>query len=190
MPIVRLIIVAVLLAVMPWHGANAATMISKDEANAYYGQCMKSPDARMSQDTKNEFCACTAAHLMQTMSTADAKIMQQKDSAGRIMQKKMMIAVQGPCLSTPVADLHFSQCESDPRVVLANQRVDRGIVCSCMAGKISEWLEQSGPDIMTQVIEENPFVTEPMQGVMESAVYKKEEYEIMLDCLETSLNQR
>ena len=190
MLIVRLIIIAALFAVMPWLDANAATMISKDEANAYYGQCMKSPDARMSADTKNEFCACTAAHMMQTMSTSDVKIMQQNDSAGRVMKNKMMITVQGPCLSAPVSDLHFSQCESDPRVVLANQNIDRGIVCGCMATKVGEWLEQSGSDVMTQVIEENPFVTDPIQGVMESAVYKKEEYEIMLDCLENSLNRR
>lgn len=190
MHIVRLIIVAALLTALPWQAGHAATPISKEEANAYYGQCIKTPDARMSPNTKNEFCACTSAHMMQTMSAEDVKVMQQKDSAARVMTNKMMVAVQGPCISAPLEELHYAQCQNDPRIALAAQQVSPDQVCGCISARMGEWLEQAGPDVVMQTIAENPFVTDPLKPVMESTVYKQEAYEVMLDCLAVAVGRK
>lgn len=189
MPIVRLAIFAAMLAVTLWTGMAAAAPLGKEEANAFYGQCMKTPDDRISPDTKNEFCACKSAHMMQTMSREDYKTLQQEGSAGRVMLNKVLIAVHGPCLSTPLAEVQYNRCLDDPRVNLATQQIDRGLVCACMSQKIGEWLAQSGPDVMAQTISGNPFVTEPLEPVMESTVYKEEQYEIMLDCFQSALTR-
>ena len=190
MSFVRLIIAVLLFASMSWTAVHAATPVSKEDANAFYAQCMSTPDDRLSQDTKNEFCACKSVHMMQTMSAEDVKTMRESNSAGRVMLNKALIAVHGPCLSGPIAEMHYNKCADDPRVTLAGQNIDRGAVCACMSAKVGEWLEQAGPDVMTQTIAQDPFVTDPLEPVMQSIPYKKEEYEIMLDCFQTVLTGR
>ena len=185
MSFVRLLLIAVaLLAAAAPVGAYAATAISKDEANAHYAQCIKAPDARIAPDTKMEYCACTAAHMMQTMSAEDMKVVRQNDAAARVMLNKMLVAVHGPCLSAPIADMEYSKCLDDPRIALADGQLNRNAMCGCMADKVGQWLQQSGADVMAQTLTENPFVTEPLQPVIDSAPYKEEEYEIMLDCFQ------
>lgn len=190
MPVFRLITVTLLLAVSLSTAARAATPVSKEEANAYYAECMGTPDPRLSSGAKTEFCACKSAHVMQTMSSGDLKTMREQNSAGRVMLNKVLIAVHGPCLSGAVAELHYSKCANDPRVALAGQSIDRGAVCACMSSRIGEWLEQAGPDVMAQTIAQDPFVTDPLEPLMQSIPYKKEEYEIMLDCFQTVLTGR
>ena len=180
--ILRMMIAAAVLFVLPF-AAHAATLVGKDEANAFYTQCMAKPDERLSPDTQNEFCACASAHMMQTMSAEDMKISAENTPAGRVMMKKMMITVYGPCLGGPITEVANGQCESDPRVVLADQMVRRDVVCACMTEKVGTWLEDSGPDILAKALETTPLITEPLGPVMESGAYKKEEYEIMIDCL-------
>jgi hypothetical protein len=180
--ILRMMMAAAVLFVLPF-AAHAATPVSKDEANAFYAQCMAKPDERLSPDTQNEFCACASAHMMQTMSAEDMKLAAESTPAGRVMAKKMMITVYGPCIGGPITEVAGGRCESDPRVVLADKMVRRDVVCACMADKITTWLDVSGPDTLAKVMEATPFVNDTLDTVMESGVYKKEEYEIMMDCL-------
>lgn len=189
MPIVRLVIFAIMCAAALWSDVSMAAPLGKDEANAFYGQCMKTPDGRISPDTQNEFCACKSAHMMQTMSQEDYKTLQHENSSGRVMLNKVLIAVHGPCLSAPLAEIQYNRCLDDPRVNLATQQIDRGQVCACMSLKIGEWLAPSGPDVMAQTISENPFVREPLEPMMEGTAYKEEEYEIMLDCFQSVLTR-
>lgn len=181
----RMVFVMALAALALCAGAaHAATPISKDEANAYYAKCVATPDERMSAQTKTDFCACTSAYMMQTMSAEDIKLMSEKTPAGRIMLSKMMVVVHGPCISAPISDLVTNQCPADPRVMLADETQDPVAICSCMAAKTDEWLEQNGPDVITRVLEENPYIVDSIGTVMQSEVYKREEYEILMDCLQ------
>lgn len=166
-------------------GAHAATMLSKEEANAYYAKCMETPDRRLSDQTKMEFCACTSAQMMQTMSAEDIQVMNQDSAAGRIMLNKMMIAVYGPCLSGPITELTAGQCEADPRIALASQTQDPNAICACVDSSTREWLDTEGPDIMNVVIAENAFITEPLAPVIESGAYRRHSYEIMMSCMQS-----
>lgn len=187
--VLRMITAVAALAVLPvW--AHASTPVSKEDANAFYTQCMAKPDERMSPDTQNEFCACSSAHMMQTMSAEDLKIMAENTAAGRVMHNKMIVTVYGPCLAGPITEVAGGKCESDPRVMLADQTIRRDVVCGCMTEKISTWMDLSGPDVLMKVIQRTPFITEPIGAVMESDVYKKEEYEIMIDCLHSPQSSR
>jgi hypothetical protein len=163
--------------------AAKATEISKEAANAYFGQCMGARDERMTPETQEELCACTSAHMMGKLSAEEIQIMGENTSRGRAVLNKMLIEVYGPCMAGPVTDLVTGQCATDPRIALADQTVDRTVLCGCMTERTNEWFSTAGPQIMAQALLEQPYTGDPITPVAESKVFKDETYEIMLACM-------
>ncbi|MBU0858394.1 MAG: hypothetical protein KJ667_00500 [Alphaproteobacteria bacterium] len=163
--------------------AAKATEISKETANAYFGQCMNARDERMTETTQEELCACTSAHIMGKMSAEDIQIMGENTSRGRAALNRMLIDVYGPCMAGPVTDMVNSQCDTDPRIALADQTIDRAVLCGCMAERTNEWFTTAGPEIMSKALMEQPYKGDPITPVAESKVFKDETYEIMLACV-------
>lgn len=177
---VRVLFVLLLLG----PAAAVATPIDRDTANAYFAKCIESRDERMSAETQEELCACTSVHLMNTLSVEDVQVMAENTPRGRIMLNKMLVEVYGPCMAGPVRDLVNTQCDSDPRIALADQTIDRRALCGCMAEQTGQWFAADGRDIMVQVLRDEPFTSDPITPVMESKTFRDQSYNAMMSCAE------
>lgn len=178
-------ILLLVLLLMPFAQlrAQTATPVSKEMANSYFVQCMASRDERMSDKTQEELCACTSAQMMSSMTVEEIRVMGENSSRGRKMLNKMLVEVYGPCMSGPVQDLVIGGCDTDPRIALADQTINRRALCSCMARRTGQWFASEGTSIMMRILREKPFTEDPITPIMESKVFKDASYESMLSCI-------
>lgn len=178
--LVRAVIV-MMLALLPQ--AAHATKISDQESANYYKACNANRSTTMAAETQDEMCACTAAQMQRAMSVEDVSIMRENTTRGRAMLNKMLLQVYGPCMGSPMADLISAECDKNPQIALADQTMDRREICGCMAERVSQWFQEEGVAIMTEVLKETPNITDPTGPVYESKVYKEAEHEIMMSCI-------
>jgi hypothetical protein len=160
-----------------------ATPIDKQVANSFFAKCTASRDTRMAQDTQEAFCACTAAQMMNLMTAEDIQLTGENTSQGLRALNRMLVDVYAPCMSDSVSDMAYTLCQQDPRAAIADETVGRQPLCTCMAQRTNEWFSMAGKEIMARILATAPYRSDPLSSVMESAIYKKETYEIMLGCV-------
>lgn len=172
------------LIVMSGSAAFAQTKLTKDFANNFYNRCTESQDPRMSKDTQVEFCACTSASLLQKMNAEDVDMVGEDTAQGHRMYNKMMVTVYAPCMDSAVGDMAFAGCVRDPRTAMADQTLDRKQLCRCMRDRTREWFNITGSESMMRILEgKTDNAGDPLSIVMNSELYKKETYEIMMGCI-------
>ncbi len=162
----------------------AQTPISKETANAYYNNCMLTPDKRMSKDTHMMLCSCTSVKMMETMTIEDIQVMAQQSQAGRDMLNKMLLNVYAPCMNFPVQDLVELECLQDKKIDMAGVKMDRSALCHCVAKKTGTWFSSTGTALMAKVIAKNRNITDPIGPVMDSPDFRRESYDNLISCLE------
>jgi hypothetical protein len=176
-----LILLSALLFLTP--AVARATPISKATANAYYSNCMKQADPRLSPQNQQALCACTSSQMMQSLTMEDMQAMGQKTAAGNAALNKMLINVYAPCITYPVQDLLNSQCMSDPKVKAIGSAMNMGRLCGCMSKRTGDWYAVQGRALMAQILAQNPNVVDIITPVMQSKQFNDQAYANLRACL-------
>ncbi|PJB73556.1 MAG: hypothetical protein CO093_00400 [Alphaproteobacteria bacterium CG_4_9_14_3_um_filter_47_13] len=159
--------------------ASAQTPIGKEQASNFYNSCKSRQDPRMTPQIQDDFCACTATHMMATMSIEDIQIMTGNTPEAKTMQNKMLLDVYTPCMNYPTQSLVKGECQKNAAIAKASKEN----LCNCMAEKTGLWFTKEGRALMQRVINENPDVFDPIDPVMESPEFKTQSYNNMLACM-------
>lgn len=154
-------------------------------ANAYYENCTSKQDPRMSPQSQQAMCACTSVKMMENLSVQDIAVMGQNNQAGRNMLNKMMLDVYAPCMQYPVEDMISVSCLKDDKIDKMNLRMDKNKLCSCMAKRTGIWFQESGRDLMANLLAVNPNITDPISPVVDSAEFQKASYHSLTTCMKS-----
>ena len=163
--------------------AHAETPVSKETANTYFGNCMAKRDPRMTTKSQEELCACTAAKMTEVMTMEDIKRMGQQTQEGIQSFNLMMTHVYMPCIGAPVHDLLMTECLADKKIDEQQFKIDKGDLCGCIAGKTGKWMADQGPAMMEIILKKNPHITDPIQPIMDSPDFRREQMDNLLRCV-------
>jgi len=145
---------------------SIAAEISKEMANKYYNNCIaKESPQKLSKESQDLLCACTAAKMMDNMTLDDIKTMSnpQDPDGARQALNHMLVKVYAPCMEYPAKDHYFNTCLSDPKTKTISK--DPTKLCGCMADKIASHLAENGEVLFEGILSRNPNMTDPMSAL-------------------------
>lgn len=140
--------------------AMAQTPVSKETANAYFENCVKtaSPTQEMSVDGQQLLCACTAARLTQFFSMEDWKAMTAPDAnVARPAYNRMMTDVYAPCMAQPMRERYYNRC-------LKAQGAQQQI-CNCTADRLATYMQNHGGRLLGGILARDAAVQDPWAAV-------------------------
>lgn len=157
-------------------GAQAAgTPVTNDMAVKYYDQCLSNAakDGTMFDQNAKAFCECTAQNMKTSLSQEELQALQGQDQAARNVINKILVYVNGPCMQYPINDLVLRKCVHD----IGNEKT-----CTCLSGGISSYLSKQAPQMLADVLNRDPNITDPLGAIMNSSTYKIQENKIAMQC--------
>lgn len=167
---------APILQPKPSAAASGQTPVSKDQANAFYIQCVGNSLSlnQLNPEQKEYLCSCVANGMTQSLTVNDVRQMREtKSQAGRLALAKMLEKVYFPCAMKPIEDSVTTECE---RRAAANQQFAAGgqKYCSCLSGKMMSYVQKVGiPETLYKLLS-NGEVSEPFDALTGSGGYSQE----------------
>lgn len=160
--------------------AYAQTPIDASTAQAYYQNCTKQNDPRMTTETLDIFCQCTAMHMQKSLSLEEMQSMSGSTPTDRAIVNKVIVEVYAPCMEFPVSDMIFQKCQSDTNLAHAN-------ICTCLSGEMAAYTARTSQDLLADILREDPDIVDPMAPIVNSADFSRHEQATILKCIEDSL---
>ncbi len=165
---------------------RAQTPIDNRTSTVFYQNCLEKRDARMTEESQAEFCACSATEMQNSMSVEEIQTMFAQSQEGRNMLNKMLVQVYAPCMNYPVQDMIEMSCRTDPKVAALKLKGDISDLCYCMGKETGKWFAENGPPLLFALLKKDPNITDPITPIMESHVVKKESYNFLMSCADGS----
>ena len=143
----------------------SADPVTKEMAGRYYQNCVtKQASQKLSKESQEFLCACTASKMMDSMTTEDIAAMGAQDQeTARGAMNHMIIKVYAPCMEYPAKDHYYNTCISNPKMKSLGSSPEK--LCECMAGKVAAHLGQNGEAIFAGILGRNPNITDPMSAL-------------------------
>lgn len=165
----------VILLSLSANQVRAATPISDQMVQKFYGQCLENSkkDGTMTDSSAKSYCECTSKTMQQNMYVEDLQAMSGQDQAARNAINKVVIDVNGPCMAIPLHDKIYKKCMTD---------VGKYGMCECLASGISLELSEQTQSMMRTLLANNPNMYDPMGELMETQEYKDTERKITMSC--------
>ncbi len=162
--------------------ANAAA-VSKDMAQSYYNTCAsKERPANLTKESQDYLCSCTAAKMMDHMTTEDIQDMNNSDlTIARPAVNHMLTKVYAPCMEYPARDHYYSTCVQNPQTAKVSKNPTK--LCGCMADKIAKHLGQNSEEIFTGILRRNPNVSDPMSALEADPEFQNYTKKQIMGCL-------
>lgn len=172
--------------------ANAQTPISKQTANAYFGNCVQAAQKqaqnnpagaqKLSPASQNMLCACTSAKMMDHFSMEDMQQMTGNDPIlARAAYNKMLVELYAPCMETPAYDYYFNTCMQNPDTKKLAHDVKS--ICQCLGGSMALHLRNNGADVFRKILQANPNVQDPMDALTSDPAFMTFAQQKLTQCL-------
>lgn len=161
--------------------ALAQTPVSKETANAYFGNCVKQQDSQFSPNAQKMFCACTAARMTQFFSMEDMKAMTGQNEAARFALNKMIINIYAPCMEEPTREYHYKACMTNPNT--ARLVGDPDSLCRCSSHAIAQYVQNHGPRLFQELLLREPAMEDPMQALYNDPKFQTFAQSKLMGCL-------
>lgn len=178
-------IAIILLVLLLPAAAQAQTPVSKDQANAYYANCVENAaktEQRFSPQSQQEFCACTAARLTQYFYIEDMQIMtSQTHPNARKALNKMIVNVYAPCMEGPTREYHYAQCIENPQTASISGNPDQ--LCACAADAIGQHLRTHGARLFQDILAKDPNIVDPMSALYGDKEFQSFAQQRLMSCL-------
>ncbi len=174
-------IIAFMLVVIPVT-AMAQTAITSETANAYYKKCMENDDQRMSDESQESLCSCTAVKMMSVVTEEDLARMSPAPGPGRASYDKMLADAYGPCMQLPVEDQLFGECMKDSKIKQFALR-DQSALCRCMAKNSTRMLAVEAPNMMREKLQKTPDLKDAFDPLAYDPDLRGRAYDNLFLCL-------
>ena len=154
------------------------TPVTEQQSQIYYNTCNKNRDERMSKDTQDTFCQCSAFGYKNNITQEDLHNMAQgTPEEKRSVMNKMLLKLYAPCMEFPVRDMVFHRCTKD--AYQAGKQI-----CSCMAGRMASYISKRAENELEDILKSNPNVYDPLEAITSSKSYEAEEKRVVLECIQ------
>lgn len=145
--------------------AMAGTPIGKEQAQAFYQNCLQQPSQnQISAETQELVCACTAAHMMDHMEVEDIQKMARQAPDARTIFNKMVVNVYAPCIEYPAREYHYNECVNNPKTKTLASRPEA--LCGCMADEVASYLSQNAQPVFRDLLARNPDMQDPLGALV------------------------
>jgi hypothetical protein len=153
----------------------AGTPITNEMVDKYYGSCVElaKKEGTMTSESTNRYCACTAMNMQKSMTQEDLTDLSGTGVKQRTALNKMLIDVNGPCMSYPVKDLLNNKCMTD---------VKNKEICSCLSTKMGVFMAEITKRMMPELLADDPNLFDPMTPIMESPEFQQRQQQIAISC--------
>lgn len=178
-----ILLASIFVAVVPFvASAFAGTAITREMANGYFKNCMAQSDPRITPESQEDLCACTALKMQENFSVEEMKALGGNDSKAREAINKMMTGVYGPCMEFPVRDMVMGECLKNKELEAATKNYKA--MCGCVADETGQFLAAEAPRILTEAFALNPNSVDPNEVVMSNAEVQNKIRQKTLSCIE------
>ena len=175
------LLLGLIVLISSYSPAIAQTAITQKAATDYYNSCLTKTDERITSQTQDIFCRCTATYMMKNMSVEEVQYMAGQNQNARNSINKMLTTVYAPCMEFPVRDWVFQKCTND--AYQAGQKI-----CSCMSNNMATYVRERAAADLPAILAANPNVTDPMAAIVSSPTYEQAEKRIVLGCVQGEFN--
>ena len=156
------------IAIAPAHAQEDVqdhNAISKVMAQQFYENCLaKESPQKLSKESQDLLCSCTAVQIMDNMTKNDIRAMSsQNPKDARLALNHMLVNVYAPCMEYPAKDHYYNVCVSNPQT--ASLGGDPKKICGCMSDKVANHLKLNGKQIFSDILDRNPNVADPMNAL-------------------------
>lgn len=179
---IRILLVLLLLAPASAM-AQGFTPVSKETANKYYANCMaqQSPQQKLSQQSQQIMCACTAARMTQFFTMEDMKAMMDNNPAiARPAYNKMLVEVYAPCMESPTREYYHMVCLNNPDTARYG---DPQKICTCLGNAMGMHLQYNGPEVFRELLSRNPNLMDPMTALTNDPAFETFAQTKLVECL-------
>lgn len=163
--------------------AKAQTPVSKETANSYFANCVKtaSPTQGMSANGQQMLCACTAARLTQFFTMEDWQNMTSPSpEIARPAYNKMLIDVYAPCMSEPTREYHYTSCMQNPSVTKLGNAQN---VCNCAADALAQHMQYHGSSMFEKILAREPNIADPNAALFNDPDFQQVATQKTMGCL-------
>lgn len=162
--------------------AHAQTPVSKEQANAYFANCVKAPpQPGLSAKAQQMVCACTAARMTQFFTIEDMKTATTPNAPGqREAFNRMMVDVYAPCMEEPTREYHYNACITNPQ---SARYGNPQIVCECMATQVANHMKTNGAAVFRDILARNPNIVDPMSALADDPAFTRFAQSKLLACI-------
>jgi hypothetical protein len=160
------------------------TMTPEKMVNAYYSRCLNTVFQSLAPETRQEFCACTSAHIKNGLRQADLETM--ATGKGRpVDSKALAINVMAPCMAAPIEELEYNDCMTDISYAHYFKTDDAyNANCHCISRGISQFIGNYGGDLMALLVKiDAGYADDPVASIRQSGQYVGERGKLHSDCL-------
>jgi len=161
--------------------SNAQTPVSKEIANTYFENCRAQSDPRISKETQDMLCACTAAQMTTSFTLEDMQNAQRQDALGRAAANKLIINIYAPCIEYPAKDYHYKSCISNPKTKLLGGSAKQ--ICECTSNKLASHLKVNAKAMFADILKRTPNILDPMQALYDDPSFQKTLQSQLLGCI-------
>lgn len=171
------IILAALCAYSP-NVSFASDQIDTDTADQFYGHCIAKRDLRMSYETQETFCKCSAHQLQQNITMTQYKDVASNDK-NRFTEAmdRLTLSVYAPCISYPVQDITYDRCTEN------DFHNNKGI-CGCLSNKMGRYAEENATMSLMKTIQTKPGISDPLNTFLLNAKFRQHEKQAALTCVQ------
>ncbi len=160
-------------------GNNAVT---GEMASKYYQHCSAQQHPKMTPESLNKLCACTARAMQSKMSVEEIKGMAENTPQGQYLRNKMLINIYAPCMQYPTYDLLMGSCLNDPKVQMTMKNYKK--TCHCMADAMGRHMAKHGPKIVANSLLSDPNNMDPLGAYLDSTEYNNTSAAYLQKCIQ------
>ncbi len=169
---------------------NTVMMTPEKMVNAYYNRCLNTVFQDLAPETRQEFCACTSAHIKDAMRQTDLETL--ATGKGKPVDAvELATKVMAPCLAAPMEELEYNTCMGDisqAHYYKTNDAFNGS--CHCVASGIGEFIGNYGGDLMALLVKMDPkMANDPTNSIRQSGQYVSERGQLNNECLKKYTGQ-
>lgn len=181
----RLVLIALCLipsAAMAQGQPQTFTPVPKEQANAYFAECVKKPPSeQFSIQAQQEMCACTAARMTQFFSLEDSKLMYGTDPIkARVAYNKMMTDIYAPCMEGPTREHFYNTCIADPNNAKYG---DPQKLCACLGNQMGAYMKVHGAEQYAKLLAYDPNMMDPNSALYADPSFQTFAQKQLLSCV-------
>ena len=170
-------------------GSATSIMTPEKMVNAYYNRCLTTAFEDLAPETRQEFCACTSAHVKEA---AQKDILRESDletmatGKGKPVDKTVLaLKIMAPCMGAPMEELEYNVCMGDVSFAHYFKTDDAyNATCHCVSQGMGQFIGNYGGDLMAVLLKiDASYADDPTNSMRQSGQYVVERGKLHNDCL-------
>ncbi len=164
-----------------------AETLTESQTQRFYEQCLSSDIGHgkymLTEDVKTDLCQCVRTQL-ETGAITESDLGAASAGDNRFtpdLKEKILANVYAPCLHTPVHDLFYQGCKSDPQISGAVMEPEK--FCSCVADQVSSFIAENGSQLIETQAGDQGAIGNPLGTLIKSQKFQDISQTALLTCV-------